>query len=309
MAISHRMRKLRDGVVLPYERCGDDDYCRPGPVTVRKMTPEELAKYGPPQNRPVPAHLANLKKIYNRGGSKMDFQVPEGEDWRKVLTPQKYLELKRAGWSDSRIRKAAGITSPVHLTNWKKEHGLAGLALKSGPKSGRATADAVGEQNPGVDEEASEPLGEAVQEPTAAVVDGVKEVLPPVAEPEPESGVLRKLPEGKQWTDVVSRDEVAAVVHLTNAEAAKALRLPKHAYKRLKRAYGFARPPLRRVKTLTVTQALAMTAELQREIECCERLQVMLSEDSCTEVGHLIQRHREECQLRLERLQTAKVVI
>ena len=60
-----------------------------------------------------------------------DVHVPEGQDWRKYLTPEGYVRLKAAGWNDNRAMQACRIVSRPVLTAWKKEHGLDGLRLST----------------------------------------------------------------------------------------------------------------------------------------------------------------------------------
>ena len=59
-----------------------------------------------------------------------EFHIVEGQDWKTVLTPEIFMGLKQAGWSDNRIAKACG-TYTGKLTEWKREHGLGNVKLKT----------------------------------------------------------------------------------------------------------------------------------------------------------------------------------
>ncbi len=56
------------------------------------------------------------------------FSVPEGTNWREVMTRDKYLELKKAGKTDGWMAKACGVNGQT-FAKWKEENGLKGVKL------------------------------------------------------------------------------------------------------------------------------------------------------------------------------------
>lgn len=53
---------------------------------------------------------------------------------KDVLTREKYLAHKQAGWNDSQIRKQYGFKFPNDLTAWKKNNGLDGYRIGGKPE-------------------------------------------------------------------------------------------------------------------------------------------------------------------------------
>ena len=82
------------------------------------------------EEEPTMTEFELLDKQFEHEETDIEFSVPEGADWRTVLTREIYLHLKRAGWNDARISKACG-TYPYNLALWKKENNLDGVRLKS----------------------------------------------------------------------------------------------------------------------------------------------------------------------------------
>lgn len=96
-----------------------------------------------------------------------DVHVPEGQDWRKYLTPEGYVRLKAAGWNDNRVMQACRIVSRPVLTAWKKEHGLDGLRLSTNgtvPLNDRFFQESL-QRFGQVDEAGPSLVAEAVDEP------------------------------------------------------------------------------------------------------------------------------------------------
>lgn len=160
----------RCGVVFPFERCAEGElYSPPGPCTVRQMTPQERAKYGPPENKPVPFYLrAQYLKKRKKGDDRMQTEavlpphdpreartgpdartVPEAMDksapaakprrsrkaftgWPEALTRDRYLQLKARGWPDKKIMLEYGIKGSATFYAWKKAQGLLGVTSAAG---------------------------------------------------------------------------------------------------------------------------------------------------------------------------------
>ena len=59
---------------------------------------------------------------------KAELHIPEGVDWREVLTRDKYLELKLRGHTDTWMMAACGVKYPQWV-KWKEEQGLNGVKL------------------------------------------------------------------------------------------------------------------------------------------------------------------------------------
>ena len=108
-------------------------YQPPGEVTTRPMTAEELQKYPPvaqKQKVPCGAIVSRMRhKTFPEPTTR--FSIEEGQNWREVLIPELYLELKRDHWFDSAIAKVCGV-SPRIFNVWKTQHGLLGIGLKKG---------------------------------------------------------------------------------------------------------------------------------------------------------------------------------
>lgn len=240
--------------------------------------------------------------------SEVTFALPEGADWREYLTPNKYRELKDAGWSDRKVIDACGAKTSQFYA-WKKEHSLYGVGLREykrrpdpDPAPPAEVAAAV-QPELAVNKEPQQPEELKVETPGSLAADdddadyadyvarqeAMRETRPPVtctcgsgcgpvckcadpgAAPKPKKTPGTNLPEGvRQWSQIISREQMAAVSHLDSREAAARLGIPQYAYKSLKRQYGLARPADRRV--LTVTEAAIEAGKLREDLECCRRL-------------------------------------
>ena len=108
-------------------------YQPPGEVTTRPMTAEERQKYPPvaqKQKVPCGAIVSRMRhKTFPEPTTR--FSIEEGQNWREVLIPELYLELKRDHWFDSAIAAACGV-SPRIFNVWKTQNGLLGIGLKKG---------------------------------------------------------------------------------------------------------------------------------------------------------------------------------
>ena len=108
-------------------------YQPPGEVFTRPMTAEERQKYPPvAQKQKVPCG-AIVSRMWHKTFPKPTtrFSVEESQNWREVLTPELYLELKRDHWFDAAIAAACGV-SPRIFNIWKTQNGLLGIGLKKG---------------------------------------------------------------------------------------------------------------------------------------------------------------------------------
>ena len=108
-------------------------YQPPGEVFTRPMTAEELQKYPPvaqKQKVPCGAIVSRMRhKTFPAPTTR--FTLEPWQNWREVLTPELYLELKRDNWFDSAIAQVCGV-SPRILSEWKTQNGLLGVGLKKG---------------------------------------------------------------------------------------------------------------------------------------------------------------------------------
>ena len=108
-------------------------YQPPGEVTTRPMTAEERQKYPPvaqKQKVPCGAIVSRMRhKTFPAPTTR--FTLEPWQNWREVLIPELYLELKRDHWFDSAIAKVCGV-SPRIFNVWKTQHGLLGVGLKKG---------------------------------------------------------------------------------------------------------------------------------------------------------------------------------
>ena len=123
-------------VRFPMDLYGDGAYSPPGACTTRPMTAEERQKYPPVVPGKVPCGVTLSRMLHRKGPQTFPapttrFSVEEGQNWREVLVPELYLELKRDHWFDSAIAKVCGV-SPRIFSAWKTQHGLLGVGLKKG---------------------------------------------------------------------------------------------------------------------------------------------------------------------------------
>jgi hypothetical protein len=128
------MIRNRGKLIFPMDLCGDGAYSPPGEVSTRPMTAEERQKYPPVQKRKVPCgvrvqRMPSRRQAFPKPTTR--FSIEEGQNWREVLSPELYLELKRDHWFDSAIAKACGV-SPRTFNIWKTQNGLLGMGLKKG---------------------------------------------------------------------------------------------------------------------------------------------------------------------------------
>ena len=111
-------------------------YQPPGEVSTRPMTDEEREKYPPVKKRKVPYGVTVSRMLHRKGPQTFPepttrFSIEEGQNWREVLVPELYLELKRDNWFDAAIARVCGV-SPRILSEWKTQNGLLGIGLKKG---------------------------------------------------------------------------------------------------------------------------------------------------------------------------------
>ena len=131
------MSRDRGMVRFPMDIYGDGKYQPPGEVSTRPMTAEERQKYPPvAQAHKIPCGVLVSWMLHRKGPQTFPapttrFSVEEGQNWREVLIPELYLELKRDNWLDAAIAKACGV-SPQTFNIWKTQNGLLGIGLKKG---------------------------------------------------------------------------------------------------------------------------------------------------------------------------------
>lgn len=106
----------------------DVDGSPPGEVVTYKLSTEELAEYN--RKNPRVAKITKAPPQYKIGSTP---KVKEGEnvmDQAEGLTKEKYLEFKKQGLADSKIREKFQGVHTVKLTKLKREWGLAGMSRK-----------------------------------------------------------------------------------------------------------------------------------------------------------------------------------
>ena len=112
------------GIRLPFESpsCGEG-YTTPGPVTTYKLSPEELARYGPPGKVSGKRETVyNFKNPHQREAEELANRL---ERLKKALTKEEYLEQKAKGGSDAEICTwAVGEAWRDAMPALKKEWGL-----------------------------------------------------------------------------------------------------------------------------------------------------------------------------------------
>ncbi|MCL6635492.1 MAG: hypothetical protein K6T29_06955 [Peptococcaceae bacterium] len=136
---------------LPFEIKGvGNGYAAAGPVTVRKMTEEERARYGPPvpvqRFKPTKEEECGMESVReyiayvdtgvedDAGAAPEDTEPvesiePTNPQSNNRLTREEYLRLKNEGLSDRKIMGLYGMKSTSEFYKQKKDWGLLGLRV------------------------------------------------------------------------------------------------------------------------------------------------------------------------------------
>jgi hypothetical protein len=162
-----RTSYFEGGIKLPFESpSAGDNYAASGPVTTYKLSPEELARYGPAKAAKKQT-VYNFKNKYQREAE----ELARLDIVREKLTKQQYIALKDANTNDRDIMlKYFGKIMWDVLNKLKNEWGLVGAY----PGPGKAKKKAEIKQAGKVD------VGKPEPELDKSTIEHMKECYPDV---------------------------------------------------------------------------------------------------------------------------------